>query len=290
MNEPRSSLDWICETGANGALRRELRARALKRSRRRKQMGFAVAALTMVAFAWMPFSQRQISDTAPGTSTHVAGPERRTLPDGSIAELRTGATLEIDFSGPQRRVRLREGQAHFRVMSDPSRPFVVSAGNIEVRAVGTAFSVEVARAAVEVVVTEGRIAVDHSSGSLATAAAGERVVVNEPASATPMAGVGVLEASELAARLAWRVPKLEFSATPLREVVELFNRHGATKLKLADRSLERLRMSGLVRADQPEVLVSLLTANYGVHAEQQPDGEIVLQSRQSGPMPKTPRE
>jgi transmembrane sensor len=54
----------------------------------------------------------------------------------------------------------RSGEAHFFVEKDPQRPFVVNAAGIDVRAVGTAFNVRIDPAAVEVLVTEGRVRVD----------------------------------------------------------------------------------------------------------------------------------
>jgi transmembrane sensor len=61
-------------------------------------------------------------------------------------------------------VVLERGEAHFQVAKNPARPFVVVARGVEIRAVGTAFSVGLESTRVEVLVTEGQVAVETASG------------------------------------------------------------------------------------------------------------------------------
>ena len=56
-------------------------------------------------------------------------------------------------------MQLVRGEAHFVVAADASRPFVVSAGAVSVRAVGTEFVVRYSAREIGVLVTEGRVAV-----------------------------------------------------------------------------------------------------------------------------------
>ena len=92
----------------------------------------------------------------------------------------------------------------------------------------------------------------------------------------PAPAVVAVSAPEIAQRLAWRVPRLEFNDTPLREAVELFNRHGDVRLSLAAPALGELRVSGTVRADNTSALLQLLRADYGVEAQRLGNGEFVL--------------
>jgi transmembrane sensor len=82
------------------------------------------------------------------------------------------------------------------------------------------------------------------------------------------------------------VPRLEFNATPLAEVVALFNRHAvprgaapASQLILADPALATLPLSGVLRADNIAVLLQIMESSYGIRAEHGPAGEIVLRRR-----------
>src|SRR6185312_16380584 len=62
-----------------------------------------------------------------------------------------------------RDVELIEGQALFAVAHDVARPFIVSAGNAAVRAVGTQFDVYRKQTGTTVTVVEGRVAVSSVS-------------------------------------------------------------------------------------------------------------------------------
>ena len=53
----------------------------------------------------------------------VTLPAIRSLPDGSTVELRDDADFTVDFTDTLRRIELRRGEAHFRVVSIPNRPF-----------------------------------------------------------------------------------------------------------------------------------------------------------------------
>src|SRR5205814_7462486 len=94
----------------------------------------------------------------------VSTPTKQTLPDGSVVHLNTGAAISVAYTHSSRRVVLDRGEAHFQVEKSVT-PFVVAAHGIEVRAVGTVFSVQLMPQAVEVLVTEGRVAVDQSASN-----------------------------------------------------------------------------------------------------------------------------
>lgn len=65
------------------------------------------------------------------------------LPDGTSVWLNGDSKLYYDhsFSGKTREVRL-EGEAFFDVVKDAKRPFIVRAGKISIRVLGTAFNVK----------------------------------------------------------------------------------------------------------------------------------------------------
>lgn len=285
----RSALDWVARTVGNDALLRELEARARRRRRRRAIVGGAVAAVVLgfVSLRQLPQRRDAIAAAEP---VQITTPQQMILPDGSLAELRDGARLAVDFSGPLRRVTLLAGQAHFAVQKNPARPFVVHAAGVDVRAVGTAFAVDVAAHGVEVLVTEGKVAVDRAPADeaapaqhepLAFVAAGEGTRVDS----TDVTGdlpsrprVTPIAPAEIAERLSWRVPRLELSGTPLAVAVEALNRHSHVKLVIGDPALAKLQVSGIVRADQADALVNLLAANFDVTAESR-GGETVLRRR-----------
>ena len=84
-----------------------------------------------------------------------------------------------------------------------------------------------------------------------------------------------LSPKEWQERLSWRVPRLQFTGTPLSEVVALFRTHGNVRLQLADASLGHVRVSGVLRADNSDALLRLLAADHAIVAESEGD-EILL--------------
>ena len=283
-------LDWPLHAGAMDEVLARLRQRQARRRRRRRAFT-AIAALALLAA--MPF-WRGTPPAAPTVATAAASlvvhaPIVRVLPDGSRVELRDGAEIETAFAGNLRRVRLLRGTAHFAVQRDPARPFLVQAGQVAVRAIGTSFAVEHAAAEVTVVVSSGRVAVNHEDNADRAAPPapvlldrGATVVLaaDRPAAASPPPRVVELADDELARRLAWRVPRLEFSAAPLAEVIAAINAHNTCRFVLADPALADRVMSGVVRADNLDALVDLFVADLGIDVERQPD-RILLRARRT---------
>ena len=74
-------------------------------------------------------------------------------------------------------------------------------------------------------------------------------------------------AEEMAEALAWRVPRIDFTRTPLTEAVALMNRHNRVQMTIDDAALGSLPVSGLFRADRVEAFVGILEANFGIQAE-----------------------
>jgi len=71
---------------------------------------------------------------------------------------------------------------------------------------------------------------------------------------------------------------MEFTATPVAEAVELFNRQNRVQLAISDRAVANLQLSGIFWADDPEGFVRLLESGMSVRAEHVGD-TIVLRSR-----------
>jgi transmembrane sensor len=281
-------VDWTVETGAVDDVLEAMEASlARRRVARRAQArlvtsAFAAAALVAAAFMWQ--RNGSTSDGEAVRSAFITQPERRVLPDGSVVELRHGARVMVDFSDALRRVQLVQGEAHFQVAKNPERPFVVAAGGVEVRAVGTAFAVEFGAKAVEVLVTEGRVSVASGLATESVPAApwvyldaGHNAVVDlAPAPTVTPPQIAALTPADIGTRLAWRVPRLEFSGTPLAEALALIRRHQPVRVELADASLGEVRVSGILRADNVANLWRLLEEQHGIRVVRQSDDTVVL--------------
>jgi transmembrane sensor len=274
-------LEWARAAGAEAIVEREMRAGVRRRRQRRaRALGAAVLAIALGGFVW------RAREVAPGAApaaapAFVSAPTRQVLPDGSVIELNGGAGVIVEFTAGLRRVVLERGEAHFQVAKSPDRPFVVVARSVEVLAVGTAFSVQLEAARVEVLVTEGRVAVAPANFADETPPpvlvdAGHQVSVRTAPTATAVGAVATLGKADIAERLAWRVPRLELNFTPLSAILPVVNAHGDARLVLAEQSLGELKLTGSLRANNIPVLLQILESSFGIVAERPAPGEIVL--------------
>jgi len=266
-----TALERPRQTGTAALLALELAA--LRRRRRRIRTG-GVVALFLVGLGLVVPRLATRSATAV-----VLTSERRTLPDGSIVEFPSGTNFAVEFSDVVRRVVLKRGDAHFEVVKDVARPFQVTAGDVTVKAVGTAFALQYSGAAVDVLVTEGRVSVGartergSAEQTAALVVAGHRVTIDDTRTTTPE--IMAITEAEIDERLAWRKPRVEFSGTPLVKVVSLLNQHNATRIVIADAALEATALSGVFRLNDTEAFVRILERGFSIRADRR-DREVVL--------------
>lgn len=283
-------FDWPKEAGMTETVLRTME-RHLAQRRRRKRVAQAVVALALVFGAglfWRDVSHHDRVAVASSASPFVTAPVRRVLADGSTAELREGAEISVEYGSGVRRVKILRGEVYFDVAKDTAREFVVQAAGVEVRAVGTEFAVEVGQASVDVLVTEGRVAVRSAAGPAGRDRAASLPAVILDAGhhlSTPLFDVQNMGSAErlspgkIDERLTWRIPWLQFAGTPLRDAVEVINRHSRVHLELAEADLGTVRLSGSIRADNVEALLALLEVDYGVEAERIGEAHINLRRR-----------
>ncbi len=280
-----ATLNFPGQVGRAAEAKRLLAARAVRRGRRRFAAAAAAVAFAAVAFVGVQ-AGRWASREPTAVSAVTPRPDTQTLPDGSTVELNAGAEIAVEFTPAVRAVRLVKGEALFSVQKNSARPFVVSASEVAVRAVGTAFAVRHGGGAVGVLVTEGRVAVERASPVLESAvgaapllvAAGDRVEVPVAGPTDPALRVSAVSAAEMATALAWRGHRVEFTRTTLAAAVAVFNRQNRVQIAVADPVVGRIAISGIFWADDPESFVRLLESGFALHAVRTSD-TFVLRGR-----------
>ena len=245
------------------------------------------AALVVAAGVWWLAPERP---TEPQRYVTAAARQQQiALNDGSVVNLNVSSEVRVRLTANERRVTLASGQAHFAVAHDTARPFIVTAGGVSVRAVGTAFSVRVGDAGVEVLVTEGKVEVTRDATTAPAGAggavsgvavppqlvAGQRALI-APEGAVANAPIERVPAEILSAAVRWHSQVMTFSDLPLRDAVVLFNRRNDTQLVLADEKLGGQKIGGTFAADQVEAFVRLLEKDGDVVVERRGAREIAL--------------
>lgn len=166
------------EDGAVEALWRRAAPKVLVRERRKRAAvrgGLATAALALLVGGLWLRGQRPLEIDAEGAQlAALETPSQFTLSDGSKVEVEPQASLTVEvLQEGEVRLALARGKARFQVSKNKARSFRVAAGDVEVRVVGTRFTVDREAAEVTVLVEEGIVEVRHGA-SLEKLTAGQR--------------------------------------------------------------------------------------------------------------------
>lgn len=284
-----SRLDHLSESAAAPVVSAGTRRRTWWRRTVAVSSLAAAAALAFVAIRFSPSPSVPFSSTASTLAT--TGPRQLTLSDGTVVQLNTGGEVVEQFTAAERRVLLAHGEAHFAVTKNPARPFVVHAGSVDVRAVGTAFNVNLQSAAVDVIVTEGIVQLNPTAGAARAHAVaapipllnpGQRAVVAlAPVSATSGVVVTTATAEEIARALAWQAPLLRLGGATLAELAVEFERRSGRRVIFGDPSLAQLRVGGRFRADDADGFVHLLATTLDLDVAHAADGALILRKKKS---------
>jgi transmembrane sensor len=249
---------------------------------------WTAAAAAAVAVATMSILQWRVPAADNTEFNYVSNadrPQQVVLNDGSFIDLNSRTTIRTQLLPHERRIALQEGEAHFAVAHDPSRPFIVEVGGVSVRAVGTAFNIRLNQDRVEVLVLEGKVEIAETRpGTNAPAAArpqlgvGDRARISR-ATIAPTLLVEKANQDELRDALSWHSQVTTVSSRPLREIVELFNRRNKLRLVIDDPELAGRNLGGSFALDQPHTLIRALEIDGDVVSEPRGADEIVLRRK-----------
>lgn len=205
----------------------------------------AVALVGLAVWISLPEHPGQVTATF---QTSIATHRSEQLSDGSVVHLGARSSVVVSYSGETRYVVLESGEAFFKVAKDSTRPFVVQAGLVSVRAVGTEFNVRRAGDSTTVGVKEGVVEVTRKAAESAAVqhawsdvrlSAGQMAVL--PTRADP-----VVKQIHRAGVSGWQSGRLEFFNEPLPQVVATLNRYSAREIVVTDPVLESLRLTGSI--------------------------------------------
>lgn len=210
-----------------------------------------------------------------GRSVHATGiGEQRVLQlaDGSTVRLDTASRVRVKLSAGERRIVLEEGQALFTVAHDRNRPFVVSAGETEVTAVGTVFDVRRSATDVRVTLLSGAVDVVRAAGT-------------EPARISPGQQARV-SAERVTTRpvdtrtaTSWASGRLVFEDTPLATAVAEVNRYLEDPVVLEGSDLGAAPINGVFRTGDRDAFASATAEGLGLSMRRGPDGALILARR-----------
>jgi transmembrane sensor len=260
--------------------RKALRGGAARRSRR--VLGMLAAGLVgaVVLAGGGGLAWRMVR--APEAVTYAAAPGKPTtvvLADGSRVSLDGGAEVKAAIGRRTRAITLTRGRAFFDVAHDASRPFDVTGGGHVVRALGTAFEVDLAAPAssLRVSLLRGRVRVRDAAGN-------GRPVELSPGQVLVADATGRerVSSEDVAVATAWRDGRLVLRGETLEAATAELNRHGGRKIVVMGAARD-LHISGAFRSDDPEAFARAVAALHALTIGRAAEGVIILSpARDSG--------
>lgn len=253
----------------------------------------AVAALALLAVMVSPYVTSE--DSTPellSYSTDIGEQRLITLPDNSTVLLNTKSQFSVAYSSGFRDLYLIQGEAHFDVMPNVERPFRVFAGKSRVRAVGTAFSVYLKKATVDVTVTHGSVAINSIREAATEVASLQQsseinpesiVKAGHAAEFDQLAGTIETVALPVSAHVpAWHHGKLKFSGERLEHVVEEISRYSPLSIVILDSELRDLRIGGLFDVGETKKMFQALESGFGIEVSYINENLVHLKASEVG--------
>lgn len=265
------------------------------RQRPAPRFGFlksATIAVVLVLFAVGAtiYIQRQA-----GVGTNIGEQRVLALDDGTRVILNTGTRVVVSYGREARRVELKNGEALFEVAKNSTWPFIVTAGDREIAALGTSFVVRRDSRQLAVTLVEGSVAVSSSSsrsapdslrsGNTANSATvmltpGERVIF---ADAQPVKK----DRPPLENLLAWQRREVALDNAVLSDAVAEMNRYNRKPVKIASAEAANVRVTGLFRAGDSMSFARAVAEAFDLEIIEEPDS-IELSGVPTEPRAATP--
>jgi transmembrane sensor len=261
---------------------------ATMRPQRARLLGLRPMPLAWAATAAVLFIGTALYFRDPGLSTAVGEQRTVTLEDGTRMTMNTATRVHVEYAREARRIILDRGEALFEVSQRPKWPFMVVAGDQQVRALGTEFLVRRDEGQLAVTLIEGKVAVsqrDVMSGSgkntlpardiptqkpgeVFALSPGERLTFTKDKSPT-------LDRPPLEKVIAWERGHLIFDHTPLREAVREMNRYSDTTIRIENPATADTQVTGIFRTGESENFARAVAEAYQLRLVSQ-SGTLIL--------------
>ena len=189
-----------------------------------------------------------------------------TLPDGSVVTLNSNSKLTFprSFSGNTREVSIT-GEAFFEVKPDASRTFVITAGNAQIKVLGTTFNVCAYpdEETVDVVVETGKVQVICAANAQTTA---NNLILTSGEKGTVSNKDLTLEKSVNADRniSAWRTRQFVFDETPLSDVVAALEKVYFANIQIVDPDINTLVLTASFNDQSVDFILDVIRLTFNL--------------------------
>lgn len=216
--------------------------------------------VSLVAGIWLAGQSDTVSYLMADYSTAVGEQRVIELPDHTRITLNTYSAVDIDYSGSQRLIKLRQGEVLVDVAKDASRPLIVATSHGTARALGTEFVVKREADATKVGVIESVVeacTVKHvfsrAAPECVTLNAGEGTRIEDDHIDQPR-GIDV------AAIAGWTNGTLAVDNQSLTEILRELERYRYGHIHFREEDIADLHVSGVLPLNDTDRALEMLTA------------------------------
>ncbi len=195
-----------------------------------------------------------------------------TLPDGSAAFLNKKSTLSFEYN-PRKRTRTAklQGEGYFQVKHEEEKPFILSAEEVLIQDIGTAFNVKAYPESdtVEVAVQEGEVHIYTLKNTGINLTAGQTGVYSKRSHEFTR-----LEKADTNV-LAYKTRTFSFKNTALESVIQKINEVYGSSIRLTNPALGSCRLTVNFQGDTLDTIVEVIAETMKLTVTRDSD-EILL--------------
>jgi transmembrane sensor len=177
------------------------------------------------------------------------------LPDGSVVVLNKNSKINYPEKFQKRFVEL-EGEAYFKVVYQPNNRFTVSANEISVEVLGTAFNLKSYKDKNTKLLVESGKVLFKSKGNSLTLSAGQGAEFEK--------NTGKILAKTDINALAWKSNTFKFQNTTVSEIIETLESNFEIKIKINNKELLKCEFNGVFEKTQPELILQAMAFSLGL--------------------------
>lgn len=202
------------------------------------------------------------------------------LPDGTLVSLNSDTQLKYPkrFGKDIREVTI-DGEAFFEVKPNKNKPFIIHAGNAQIKVLGTSFNVSAYPRAklVEVIVETGKVQV---SNKLNVTEQTDELILNPGDKGTLVYSSNALlkTTNQDPNFMAWKTHNLIFRATSLSEVIGNLEKVYKVNIRLDDPKLNGLLLTAHFNDYPLDFILKVIETTFQMET-QKIDGQYILKAK-----------
>jgi ferric-dicitrate binding protein FerR (iron transport regulator) len=203
-----------------------------------------------------------------------------TLPDGTLVSLNSDTHLKYPkrFGKSTREVTI-EGEAFFEVKPNKEKPFIIHAGDAQIKVLGTSFNVSAYpnEELMEVIVRSGKVQVIQNA---AVTKQSNELILNPGDRGTLVYSSNALQKTinQNPNYLAWKTHDLIFRATSLAEVMNNLEKVYKVNIRLDDPQLNGLLLTAHFNDDSLDFILKVIESTFQLETLKM-DGQYILKAK-----------